>query len=259
MKKAVFDVVLKDYAVTQAKGYVKGIFKKLLDNEDIVNYQIVEIDKYHNKKKKKRKGYKLQYKAVVKIIFKEDLTESVFDEKVQETLRIIEEDTKIISVELLSSKSHSHQLIKNGKIPYSIKYHTLPGEDEDLKKLIELKPELLTEYERWGDILRYTVKEKIHDLLINQKEEIITEKTSAWLQDNQILTGTITLNDNGSRIILSLDNEILTSDQLKDFEKTFNLILRDTIKHTFIRDDNTESFGSIDYIFKNRTGGKQLW
>lgn len=172
MKKAVFDVVLKDYAVTQAKGYVKGIFKKLLDKEDIVNYQIVKIDKYHNKKKKKRKGYKLQYKAVVKIIFKEDLTESVFDEKVQETLRIIEEDTKIISVELLSSKSpsNSHQLIKNDKIPYSIKYHTLPGEDEDLKKLIELKPELLTEYERWEDILRYTVKEKIKDIIKEQEE-----------------------------------------------------------------------------------------
>lgn len=176
MKKSVVDIIIKDYALTQAKGNIKKIFKQLKNCNYFTDYRIADINKYDNSKK--RKGHKLQYKATV-IIFFRNITNEEQGKQLNDIIKKIKEDYDPVDIYLLNNKpevKRSNQLIKNNKIPYAIKYHTLPGEDEELRQLIKLKPELLDEYERWEDILRYCVNEVIQKETISILHETYGEK-----------------------------------------------------------------------------------
>ena len=160
MKKSVVSIIIKDYALTQAKGNVRKIFKQLKNCDYFTDYRIADINKYNNSKK--RKSCKLQYKATV-IMFFRNITDEEQGKQLNDIIKKIKEDYEPVDIYLLNNKPEpkSNQLIENNKMPFAIKYHTLPHKDEELRQLIELKPELLEEYERWEDILRYCVHEVI--------------------------------------------------------------------------------------------------
>lgn len=175
MKKSVVNIIIKDYALTQAKGNIKKIFKQLKNCNYFTDYRIADVNKYDNSKK--RKGHKLQYKATI-IIFFRNITNEEQGEQLNNIIEKIKEDYEPVDIYLLNNKpeKHSNQLIKNNKIPYGIKYYTLPHEDEELRQLIKLKPELLEEYERWEDILRYCVHEVIKKETISILHETYEKK-----------------------------------------------------------------------------------
>ena len=85
-------------------------------------------------------------------------------------------------------------------------------------------------------------------------DKIIDDAVYDWLNNNGFDIGVIEIKSNGSRIVLTLYNDdLLSKEQLMDFEKRFNLIIRDIIKEYFAPiDEDTEYLSSTSYIFKIR-------
>lgn len=154
------ELVIEDYDKLQAKGNIRKIFKELIHNELIYDYNIRDLQSYKNKKKDKI----LKFKSVIRVYLK-DINQSELVVKLDEIVdKILNDNDHITECINISAKhpSTSNQYIKNGKLPFSIKYHVLP--DDNLKKLIDSKPELLDKYERWEDILHYAVDNLVKTL-----------------------------------------------------------------------------------------------